>query len=241
MNDDSILSVDARITNIQADSHVRLAFVTPYSNGSTFNKLQAPAEGGIVFLIDSESEIHPFSEDSAGVYLPEDDHFAALTNRSYMLHIELPDGRMYQSEMEEMRNVPDIKGIWTVFENHEDESLDNGLNEGYRIFAKLETLPGEELFLKFDYHETWEAHLWGFEWYRIYLFHKEYNLSMGNTNFPEWPFDTIVSESCFRSFHPKRYLNIGKIDQNYVGDEFYHDLRFISLMDSRLSRKYSIE
>ena len=66
----------------------------------------------------------------------EDDHFAALTNRSYMLHIELPMAGCYSlMEGGDGENVPDIKGIWTVFENHEDESLDNSLNEGYRIFA----------------------------------------------------------------------------------------------------------
>ena len=107
-------------------------------------------------------------------------------------------------------------------------------------YLLAEIYQGKNFFLKFDYNETWEAHLWGFEWYRIYLFHKEYNLSMGNTNFPEWPFDTGVLNPVPGVFIQNDISTSVKLIK-YVGDEFYHDLRFISLMDSRLSRKYSIE
>jgi len=239
--ENSILVVDARVTNKAGDSYVELHFANPYSNGEIFKDTLPAPDAAVVYLKDQEGSTHLFTEKRSGLFTASDTLFAALPGFHYQLQIELNDGRFYESELIPMPEEVEINEVfWKYTEGTIDKNGDP-TTPGYKIFVASETSKNSGN-LKYRYTETWEVDNWGYFWYNTYKMQKEfYNVTYRNSPFPVWPYDTLVPKICYQTYKPKRYLNVDRVNESYVAEKQINELSFISIYDSRLKRRYSID
>lgn len=112
-NETPKLTVDGLITDQPGPHKVTLRYSTPYVNDETvFLRFEDSADVTIEDELGNEFKL---AYTNAGEYLT-DQNFVGKVGSSYILTIELPDGRVYRSFPEELRSVPSIDTVYTSYE-----------------------------------------------------------------------------------------------------------------------------
>ncbi|SDL09318.1 protein of unknown function [Catalinimonas alkaloidigena] len=103
------LVVDGHITNVLDSQTVKLTTTASYFSGQP----TPPVTGATVWLSDETGTRHNLAETRSGVYQK---YFAGDTNRTYVLHIETAEGRVYASAPELLHPVAPIDTLTYVDE-----------------------------------------------------------------------------------------------------------------------------
>ena len=107
------LVVDGLLTDQSGPHKLRLAFSAPFDNSDAiFNRDVVEAT---VYLTDDKSTRIDYLPTGRGNFQTPD-AVRGIAGRSYVLHINLADGRQYESKPELLRTSPPIDTVYTEFE-----------------------------------------------------------------------------------------------------------------------------
>jgi hypothetical protein len=144
---ESILVVDAMVTNENISNYVRLS--RTIKTADDLPKMVSNAQVKIVDDLGNSTTLH---EASKGTYKTDSLSFRGETGRSYTLHIITEDGNEYESESCLMNPVQNIDTIY--FERYQD-LVNTDAREGIRIYLDSK---GESdcNYYRWTYQEWWK-------------------------------------------------------------------------------------
>jgi len=114
---ENVLVVDGLLTNGNEPAVVRLSLSSPVSNDEYI-----PLSGGTVYISDQNEFDITLTETQPGVYQVLDSSYHGEVGSSYQLHIDLPDGRSYESDICSLRPPSPIDSVYSMIESPEYQS-----------------------------------------------------------------------------------------------------------------------
>jgi len=120
---ESALVVDGLLTNGDDTTIVYLSI-----SSSVNNEEFIPVSGSQLYIIDESQIEYHFTETSSGTYKILDNTFSGNVGSSYQLHITLPNGKKYESDICRMPKPTPLDSVYGLIESHQipnsDEYLD---------------------------------------------------------------------------------------------------------------------
>lgn len=144
------LVVEGLITNQEVCYKVK---VSRASNLGVKNTI-SPVKGALVIVKDDFGNAYPFAEKKPGLYVSDSIEFRGRSGRKYSLHITDSE-HSYESDVMEMRAVPEIDSIYADLEYNPSYSLGNPV-PGYQVYLNTGDPSGQCNFYRWNYEETWE-------------------------------------------------------------------------------------
>lgn len=103
------LVVEGFITDAEGPQKITLTRTVPVGSSET----SVPKESGAtVQVIDQDGNTHTLTETKPGIYLTDESEFRGQVGNSYQLRIELSDGEIYESDLQELLPVEPIDSLW---------------------------------------------------------------------------------------------------------------------------------
>jgi len=96
-NREQILVIDAFIGNTAGNSYVNLSLSLPFDSLGIPQKISS----ALVYVTDNQNIKTTFKSSSPGIYLPENNSFKGVTDKTYILTVET-DNQVYQSSPQKM-------------------------------------------------------------------------------------------------------------------------------------------
>jgi hypothetical protein len=126
------LVVEGMITNEKPPYTVRL-FTTGNFVSANYPPASLGVQGALVSISDDtgQSTILKTILEQPGAYQTIDTNFVGLVGRSYVLTVRMPDGKMYQSQPEQLLPMPRLEELKAEFVDVADRSKPSG----YRILV----------------------------------------------------------------------------------------------------------
>lgn len=148
---ETFLVVAGWITNEEGPQTVKLTYTAPY-----FADVPPPVvSGAIVTLRDNEGNESTMVESSPGVY---EYYEAGIIGRSYQLHINLPEGDIYESDFELLHEPVPIDSIyWQLSDREPNADNDENPDDIYDVLIDTYEPEGRG-----DYYQ-WRSFLNGVE------------------------------------------------------------------------------
>ncbi|MGA1978611.1 MAG: DUF4249 family protein [Bacteroidales bacterium] len=109
----SAIVVEGLVTNLREPYEVRLSMTTPYDSATSKSTI---ISASVSIKDDLGNTYTMLKETSQGYYYTDTSEFVALSGRSYNLHIEMPDGDIYESSAQKLLSpatVDSVHGITT--------------------------------------------------------------------------------------------------------------------------------
>jgi hypothetical protein len=212
------LVVEGRFTDDPATNQVILSFA------GRVNEDPIPVTGASVYVRDDLGGTGWFEESGDGLYLPRDQDYYGSAGRTYLLHIELADGRRYRSDSCLFLDVPPIDDFcWDLKQTASQDNTEwlNGIE------FKIDTQDPENVVQNFlwTYDEIWEVPV-------PYAIRDVY---MGNNEFQE----VYNPSRCFFHNVSSEIMIKSTIDQSEAIIKG-HPIVFVSSESPRLFRQYRI-
>ncbi len=109
---ENVLVVDGLLSDSNDPTTVRLSYSSSINSGDFI-----PAVGGELYLSSSIQDDVFFDETEPGIYMITDTSFKGIPEAFYQLHIKMPSGNIYESEMCSMPLSSPIDTIYNVYES----------------------------------------------------------------------------------------------------------------------------
>lgn len=109
---ENVLVVDGLLTNGDDPIIVRLSISSSINDGELL-----PVEGGELYITDQDQMEMPLTEMGSGIYQVLDSSFHGQVGGSYQLHISLPNGRNYVSDICHLEEPSPIDSVYGVIES----------------------------------------------------------------------------------------------------------------------------
>ena len=158
---ENVLVVDGLLTNGADTTIINLSMSSSVNSDELI-----PVAGGEMYVIDeNQSEVY-LTETKPGIYKVLDDSFSGHVGSSYQLHITLPNGKKYVSDICRMPEPSPIDSVYGLIESHQipnsDQFLDgvqfyvdnhtNSADTGYYLWSLLQS---------FEYRSTFSIdYIW---------------------------------------------------------------------------------
>jgi Domain of unknown function (DUF4249) len=155
-----LLVVEGLITNEKIPFEVRLT--------RTFQSIDSVPEvvdDAIVYITDDEGNMSNLDPSGNGIYKTDSSTFKGEPGKTYILHIQTPDGHKYESEPCIMMPVAGIDSVYFTKDEVTD-NINNKTTTGLRIYLNSGEPPDGNKYFRWEYEETWKFKL---------LFPKRYN------------------------------------------------------------------
>ncbi len=108
-------------------------------------------------MIREDGEVRSFSEFRPGYYKADLDEEFLQTGSSFLVHVITPDGKVYESDFDKLRPVPQIDSLYYLVERN-SYSSETDSTSGIRFYADF-TYDNEAYeYLRWDLTETYEFH-----------------------------------------------------------------------------------
>ncbi len=216
------VSVSGWITDVPGKQLISLSVSTPLSIA-----IRDPLTGCNVEVHDDEGMVFNYTETSDGNYSYTFAENEVQTGRAYKLVFVTPEGRVYESDFEEMSPAPEPKNIYYESEIMDTREIGEEIS-GLRFYTDFDDAGGETSYYKLEIWETYEFHTRFQEVYWMY-----------NGVFGDLPIDSLVSVCYITEKVNDIFLISGKnLLENKV-DNF--PLNFVSNQTQRLRYGYSPE
>jgi len=144
------LVVDGLITNQNGPYKVLLSKTSPLNNDEL-----RPFTGASVLVEDNEGNTYEFDEVVPGSY--ENNEFTGEPGVAYKLQILASDGKLYESDYQEMPPSVPIDTVYAEIETNPTENPD--YNEiGYQFYLSSQDVESESIYFLWKLTETYEYH-----------------------------------------------------------------------------------
>ncbi|WP_375581139.1 DUF4249 domain-containing protein [Marivirga tractuosa] len=149
-NADELIVVDAVLNQESAVHSIILNRPSSINQNSGYKRVSK----AIVEIIDSNNACFEFTETSNGRYSIDSSMFKPILGVQYSLKIELPNGLVYKSEEEELKEVEPIDSVWVLPEKTSFLAGSN-VTEGdvINIYTNI-TTKDESIFNQYEYEGT---------------------------------------------------------------------------------------
>jgi hypothetical protein len=144
------LVVEGTFTDDSAENIVRLTFAGQVNEGVS------PVGGARVIITDDRGNSDQYQETDTGVYQPVSGDFYGVPDRKYVLRIELPDGRIYQSDSALFRQAVPIDDLRYEIKQAPSPDGTEWLN-GIEFYIDSRDLTNESRYFLWKYEEIWET------------------------------------------------------------------------------------
>lgn len=146
---DSLLSVDALITDSETPGIVRLTMTM-----QNHNEIPPAVSDASVILTDDTGNNSTLINTGNGIYKTDSTKFRASSGRTYILHITTKDGKEYESEPCPMFPVADIDSINFA---KDQKIVNNGTQalDGVSIYVNSKE-GSDNQYYRWSYEETWK-------------------------------------------------------------------------------------
>jgi hypothetical protein len=146
---ESLLVVDGLVTDENKSYTVRLSRTLQDQNDTP-----PMVSDATVFITDNAGNYCYLNNTGDGIYKTDSSQFRGQTGRTYVLHINTPEGENYESDQCLMQSVPDIDSIYFA---KDQEMVNNGTEtrEGIRIY--LDSKGGvDNKYYRWEFEEVWQ-------------------------------------------------------------------------------------
>ena len=212
------LVVEGTFTDDAAENSIRLTFA------GQVNKIASHVYDATVMISDDRGNSGMYQYTDEGIYQPVSGDFYGVPGRKYILRIELPDGRVYQSDSTSFRAAVPIEDLW--YEPIQAPSPD-GTEwwNGVEFYLDTQDPTNENRYFLWKYEETWETGIPN-PIRHIYLGQGEFE-------------DVATFKRCFFSDRSRSIMIKSTVDQ--VKSEIRdYPIIFVPNTTSRLWRHYRI-
>lgn len=153
-NYQSLLVVEGLVTDSDSPSSVRLT-----RTFQSVDSLPGEVPDAVVYITDENNARTDLQHSANGIYLSDaSSGFKGIAGKTYTLHIETADGRKYLSKPYTMLSAPPIDSVFYEREVILDE--ETGINQaGIKISLSSDKDADEDVFLRWEYEETWKFRL----------------------------------------------------------------------------------
>lgn len=114
---EGVLVVDGMLSNITESTTVKLSI-----SSTIYEEEYIPISGAILNITDQNDVVIGFTETEPGTYKVLDISFCGEVGNSYQLHISLPDGRNYESDICILKSPSPIDSVYGIVESPEVQS-----------------------------------------------------------------------------------------------------------------------
>jgi len=172
-SDKQFLVVDGKISNFIGPYTIRLS-LTNSPEDTSF----VPQTSATITIIDNNGNSEVLEENDPGIYKTATGGIQGVIGHSYKVRIELSNGKIYESEYEELLNPI---GVEEVYYKEEWQYAQNELEidqEGYHFYVNSNRSSSTQTYLSWEIEETYEYH----SEYQIFYFYDGSIKSEGESN-----------------------------------------------------------
>ena len=146
---DSLLSVDALITDANTSCTVRLTRTMQNQN-----EIPPAVSDAFVYLTDDAGNTSTLINAGSGIYNTDSNEFRGTQGRTYVLHIATSDGKEYESDPCLMYPVPEIDSVYFA---KDQQLVNNGTQSLDGVSIYLDSKEGtDNQYYRWLYEETWK-------------------------------------------------------------------------------------
>jgi Domain of unknown function (DUF4249) len=118
---DKRLVVEGTITNNAGANYINLSYSAKYTyQPDAAGAASRTVTGAFVSVSDDSGNRYIFKENSPGLYVSDSAEFKGTVGRSYVLHINTPDGKIYGSKAERLNAAVTIDSLYYEHISSED-------------------------------------------------------------------------------------------------------------------------
>ena len=147
---ENLLVVDGLLTNGDEPAVVKLSI-----SSSINNEKLIPLSNAELFITDKNNYEIPLSETDLGTYIVSDSSFRGQAGNSYQLHIHLPDGRNYISEICELASQCPIDSVYGEIESPEISNSDHQI-EGIQFYTDFHCNDADTCYYMWKLSQTYK-------------------------------------------------------------------------------------
>jgi len=239
---DELMVVDGKITNTPGPYTVTLS-----TSSEIDNIAFKPLPNATVIISDDLGNTETLVETDLGVYNTAASGIQGVVGRRYKVSINTPEGKSYESALEELKAPIGIDTVKALTETQLIPNQDDVSKSGYQFYVSSQTAEGNETFYYWELEETYEYNA---RWIIYYMFFKEddrsliVNRSTFNLFFENHPQNLIRPENsflhtCWKSSPVKERFTYRTTN---LSEQTIKDLplHFIPFEDIKLSKRYSL-
>jgi hypothetical protein len=222
ISDDQVtLVVEALVSESPGVYTVTLSRSSPLNDTETY-----VVTGALVSVFDDQGGIMDFDEEESGIYSRWIEPGGVVGGRDYWLHVETPDGEIYESDPEQLSAPPPAIGsVYWEFETVGTADPDRPL-KGIRFYLDVDGEADQSRNFRWVLEETWEYHA---AHYIQYYY---------DGTLSEWP-EPYSYYTCWRSERiPAIYIASTKALERNALKKL--PLNFVSDETNRLQERYSL-
>jgi hypothetical protein len=227
-----MLVVDGKISNFSGPYTVKLSY-----SSSINQEVDNPTTSALVSLVDNLGNTENLVEISPGNYSSSTGGMQGIIGRSYKIKIQLSNGKKYESDFEELKQVVEVENL-AVEESVQlaDNDLESN-QEGYQFYINSKLASSAKTFFYWEIEETYEYH----SDYRIIFLYRGRRYPV--TQYNPYGLAKVINEDtlfyCWKTrIVPERFT----YSTEYLSSPIIKNLplHFIPFTDDRLRYKYSI-
>lgn len=148
---DDVMVVDGAITNQQGPYSIRISKATMVNNNG-----KNPYEDCIVTIFDNEGNYEVCNETKPGIYESLNNSIQGEVGNSYYLKIETPNGRIYQTEPQQMLEPVEIDTVYAELTYKYLGDYSDGTTSGYQFYTSTKLASKADCYLLWNLEETYQ-------------------------------------------------------------------------------------
>lgn len=221
------LVVEGMITDEPGPYAVRLSLTSAL--GETGSQSMS---GCTVTITDNEGYTEVLAETDDGVYLTHPAGIRGVPGKEYMLAVETPDGRKYETPFEKMENPVPIENVYSELQYQEAEDYPFGL-PGFQFYTDSEASSADGNYFLWRLTETFQYNLD----YKLYAIYYDGEIFVNNIDTISG-YDTLFT--CWKTQNVNTFYT-GKTNNLTEPKITRQPLHFVGTDSKRLSVRYSLE
>ena len=219
----SIMVVDGVITNEEGPYMVEISKSAPVNHFAVI-----PYENCIVTLTEHTGKTEILTEIEPGKYMTSESGMKGVVGNEYSLSIFTPEGKEYQSDFQELKELVDLESVYVDSTNLLDIDYPFGL-PGYQFYIDTKTAPTQENYFLWSMTETFEYDI-DYELYAV-------QTRFGDFIYNNPRYDTL--ETCWKT-QKVNYIFTGRTTNLSISQITNQPLHFVSTESKKLTKRYSV-
>jgi len=147
---ESVLVVDGLLTSGTDTTVINLSISSSVNSGELI-----PVSGSQLYIIDENQSETYLTETSPGIYKVLDNTFIGNIGSTYQLHITLPNGKKYASDICRMLKPTPLDSVYGLIESHQIPNSDNYL-DGIQFYIDNHTNSNSTSYYLWRLEQTFE-------------------------------------------------------------------------------------
>ncbi|PLX08399.1 MAG: hypothetical protein C0598_12240 [Marinilabiliales bacterium] len=214
------LVVDGSITDKPGPYTIRL------SVSSTFDApVFKPFSNCEVIINDDAGNSEILTETEAGIYKTKENGIQGEVGRKYKLIIKTADGKLYESQLEELMEAEKIESVYGEIESRQDENYPYDLT-GYQFYVNTETASKDSSYF-----------LWRLE--ATYQYQSDYTIRWYYDGELKWFHGPDSLYNCYSTYYINNFYSMSTVGLTSPKIEAYA-LNYVNTETRQLSVKYSL-